>query len=135
MPEYFDVPADTLERVRACCAALPEVHEEPAWTGTRWRVRSRTFAHVIAVSGRTGPGGVAMPGEGEHVFVAFRSAGDELDALRHSGLPFLTLGWGREVVGLLLDDGTDWDEVAELVTESYCLLAPQKLVARVARPG
>jgi hypothetical protein len=31
-------------------------------------------------------------------------------------------------------DATDWDEVAELVTDSYCLLAPQRLVARVARP-
>lgn len=135
MPEYFDVPTATLERVRACCTALPEVLEEPAWTGIRWRVRARTFAHVIAVSGRTGPGGVAMPGDGEHVFVAFRAAGDELDALRHTGPPFLALGWGRDAVGLLLGDDTDWEEVAELVTESYCLLAPQKLVAQVARPG
>jgi hypothetical protein len=31
---------------------------------------------------------------------------------------------------VLRQDGTtDWDEVKELVTESYCLLAPKKLVA------
>jgi hypothetical protein len=31
-------------------------------------------------------------------------------------------------------DDVDWDEVEELVTESYCLLAPAKLAARVDRP-
>ena len=30
---------------------------------------------------------------------------------------------------------TDWAEVAELLTESYCVLAPKKLVALVDRPG
>jgi hypothetical protein len=34
----------------------------------------------------------------------------------------------------VLDDDVDWDEVAELLTESYCLLAPKKLVALVDRP-
>lgn len=35
---------------------------------------------------------------------------------------------------LLLSDETDWTEVAELVTESYCFLAPKKLLALVHRP-
>ena len=35
---------------------------------------------------------------------------------------------------MFVDDDTDWSEVAELVTESYCQLAPQRLVARVGRP-
>jgi hypothetical protein len=29
----------------------------------------------------------------------------------------------------------DWTEVAELLTESYCVQAPQKLVRQVRRPG
>jgi len=33
-----------------------------------------------------------------------------------------------------LEPATDWDEVAELMTESYCVLAPKKLVALVDRP-
>jgi hypothetical protein len=37
-------------------------------------------------------------------------------------------------MGLTLDAATDWDEVAELVVESYCVLAPRKLVALVDRP-
>ena len=36
-------------------------------------------------------------------------------------------GWGSNVVGLLLDDDTDWDEVVELLTDSYCLQAPARL--------
>ena len=36
---------------------------------------------------------------------------------------------------LVVDDATDWDEVCELVTESFCLMAPKRLAARVARPS
>ena len=36
---------------------------------------------------------------------------------------------------MILDDHVDWSEIAELLTESYCVLAPQKLVALVDRPG
>ena len=65
---------------------------------------------------------------------SFRSSGPELVALRNAGYPFAYAGWGRDVVGMVLDDATDWDEVAELLTESYCTLAPKKLQARVDRP-
>ena len=40
-----------------------------------------------------------------------------------------------DVVGMALDDDTDWDEVAELVTESYRFCAPQKLVRRLEHEG
>ena len=33
-----------------------------------------------------------------------------------------------------MDDGVDWAEVRELLTDSYCLLAPRRLVAAVDRP-
>jgi hypothetical protein len=36
---------------------------------------------------------------------------------------------------MILDEATDWVEVAELLTESYCLLAPKKLTAQVDRPA
>ena len=50
------------------------------------------------------------------------------------GHPFFRAGWGTNVMGLVLDDATDWDDVAELLTESYCIMAPKKLAARVVRP-
>ena len=41
-------------------------------------------------------------------------------------------GW----IGLRLDVGEiDWDEVGEFVTDSYCLVAPKRLAAQVARPS
>ena len=104
--------------------------------GTRWRIRKRTFAHVLTVEGRT---------DSAHTRAA---AGRRADDPRHlplvragardapldAGHPYFYAGWGRDVVGMILDGATDWAEVAELLTESYCVLAPKKLVALVDRP-
>lgn len=124
MSDYSDPPDDVVAKVRAACGHLPESYEEKAWAGTRWMVRQRNFAHVLGVD-RDG---------GHHVVLTFRSQGPELEVLRRIGHPFFTLGWGRDVMGMVIDADTDWDEVAELVTESFCMLAPKKLVARVDRP-
>ena len=35
---------------------------------------------------------------------------------------------------MLLDDDTDWDELAELLTDSYCLQAPASLAGLVPLP-
>lgn len=118
-----DVPKALEARVRSLCLALPDAHEEAAWVGTRWRIRTKTFAHVL---GLEEPDGAAM------VVLAFRSAGDEREALAGAGYPYLLLGWGRDAMGLVLDGRTDWVEAGELVAESYRLLAPKKLGALVA---
>lgn len=124
---YTDVVPEAVEaRLRELCLALPDAHEQPAWKGTRWMVRTRTFAHVL---------GVVVDDSDPMVVLAFRSAGEELETLRHAGPPFFVLGWGRDAIGMSLDDTTDWDEVRELVTESFCVMAPKKLVALVDRPA
>ena len=51
-------------------------------------------------------------------------------AFAHLGAPYFKAGWGGNVVGLLLDDDTDWQELAELLTDSYCLQAPARLAAQ-----
>ncbi|QGG96480.1 MmcQ/YjbR family DNA-binding protein [Actinomarinicola tropica] len=124
MSDYSDPPAEYVEALRPICLGLPETREETAWAGTRWMVRQRNFAQVLGVD-RAG---------GHHVVLTFRSQGQELQILQQVGHPFYRLGWGRDVLGMVLDDATDWDEVQELVTESYCVLAPKKLVAMVGRP-
>ncbi|WP_332644681.1 MmcQ/YjbR family DNA-binding protein [Aeromicrobium sp.] len=126
-----DVVPEFLDRVRAICMALPEAYEEPAWIGVRWRIRKRTFAHVVTVDDdSTSVFKEAFALEGEATAVTFRVLGDELLALREHGHPFYYAGWGRDVMGMHLDDSTDWDELGELLTDSYCVLAPKKLVVR-----
>jgi hypothetical protein len=120
-----EVPLAVEDRMRSLCLALPDAYEEPAWVGTRWRVRKRTFAHLL---------GIEDDGEDPSVVLAFRSTGEELEVLRHTGHPFFVLGWGRDALGMVVDDDTDWDEVRELVVESFCALAPQKLVSLLDRP-
>ncbi len=124
-PRYTgDVPPEIEDRLRTLCLRLPDAYEEPAWVGTRWMVRKRTFAHVLGIE----------VGADSFVVLTFRSAGEELEVLRHAGPPFITLGWGRDAMGVKLDDDTDWDEVRELLTESFCVLAPKRLIALVDRP-
>ena len=120
-----DVPDDVEARLREVCLELPDAYEERAWVGTRWMVRKRTFAHVL---------GVEIGHGYPLVVLSFRSTGEELEVLRYAGHPFFVLGWGRDAIGMVLDDETDWDEVRELVTESFCVLAPKKLIALVDRP-
>jgi hypothetical protein len=38
---------NVVARVAATALALPDAYEEDAWTGVRWRVRNKTFAHVL----------------------------------------------------------------------------------------
>ena len=121
MTDYADVPPEVLAKLRSLCLGLPEAFEEQAWAGTRWRIRKRTFAHVLTVDSADGP----------VTLVTFRSAGPELDALCMAGHPFFRPGSGNNVVGMVLDNDVDWQEVAELLTESYCILAPKRLVQLV----
>ena len=138
MTDYADVPPAILAALRSVCLSLPDASEQQAWAGARWQVRRRTFAHVLTVDSGGPAGGAGSEAgaaaDGLVTVMTFRSSGPELDALRRAGHPFFRPGWGNNVVGMVLDAATDWDEVAELVTESYCLMAPKKLVALVDRP-
>jgi hypothetical protein len=132
-----DVPAEILDRLRPVCLLFPQTYEEPAWMGIRWRIRTRTFAHVFTVDSddhRVIARAAAAGGEAS-CGLTFRSPVDEIDALVSGGPQFFKPSWAPDVVGILLDDDTGWTEVRELLTESYCLLAPKKLAAQVDRPS
>lgn len=122
--EYADVPEEVVAGLRSVCLGLPETVEKQVWAGTQWRVRNRMFAHVLSVDFADGPVTV----------MTFRASGPDLDALRSAGDPFFRPAWGTDLVGMVLSAGASWDEVTELVVESYCALAPTKLVAQVDRP-
>ena len=131
-PPRIEPSGEVVARIASTALSLPDACEEDAWTGVRWRVRNKTFAHVlVAQEGYTSAyrdvTGVTEP----TTVLTFRSSGDELSALANAGPPFYRPPWSPTVVGMVLDDDTDWDEVAELVTESYRFCAPQKLRHRL----
>ncbi len=110
-----------VRRIGRVLNALPECRQEEAWVGTHWQVGTATVAHVFG-------------GEDQQFRIVFRGEPDEVMAMQHLGPPYFRAGWGRNVVGMLLDDATDWEELAELLTDSYCVQAPRDLASRVPRP-
>ncbi|MBM0277362.1 MmcQ/YjbR family DNA-binding protein [Micromonospora tarensis] len=131
-----DVPPDVLARLRPICLGLPETYEEPAWVGIRWRVRRRTFAHVRTVEPDGQPVHERAAATDQPVCrLVFRSPLDEIAGLLGHGHPFYKPDWAANVLGMVLDDATDWDEVDELLTESYSMMAPKRLAALVGPPA
>ena len=116
------VPEAWVLRIDAILGRLPRCCHEPAWTGTRWRVGGVTVAHVFG-------------GEDQVFRITFRGDPDEVAAFEHMGAPYFRSGWGGNSIGMVLDEGTDWDELAELLTDSYCIQAPASLAQQVSRPA
>jgi hypothetical protein len=120
-----EVPEDIFERVRTLCLALPEVtvRVDGSLTTTRstahsFDIRRRSFCLLVA---REGPTGKPVP------LLVLRAGPDEREALLSIGHPFFASRAGRDRIGVLLTDDTDWEEIRELVTESYRSIAPKKL--------
>jgi len=135
MPEYdarmsapVEVPKDIVERVRTLCLALPEVtvRVDYSLTGTRSRaqsfdIRRRSFCLLVAMESTDGK---SVP------LLVLRADPDEREGLVSTGHPFFVPRRARQDrIGVWLTDNTDWEEIRELVTESYRLLAPKKLTA------
>ncbi len=128
MARRIEPTEDVVRRLRALAAPLPEAYEEDAWTGVRWRVRKRTFAHVMVAQEGYESAYFDITGVREPTTVlTFRSTGDELLALTHAGPPFYQPPWSPTIVGVVLDDDTDWVEIGELLVESYRFCSPLKL--------
>ncbi|GGO91145.1 hypothetical protein GCM10011584_24540 [Nocardioides phosphati] len=122
MAERPEPPPAWVDRIDATLGSLPQCKRVPAWTGTSWKVGAATVAHVFG-------------GEDQLIRLVVRAEPDEVMALQHLGPPYFKASWGANVVGLVLDGDTDWDEVAELLTDSYCVQAPSHLADQVPRPG
>ena len=87
----MDVPPEILDRLRRICRRLPEAYEEPAWIGTRWRIRSRTVAHVYVPDTKQNPV-YARYGEAPTV-MTFRVPLEDLLGLTANGFPFFRAPW------------------------------------------
>jgi predicted DNA-binding protein (MmcQ/YjbR family) len=112
-----------LKRVRALCLALPETFERETWEHPTFRVgggKGKIFC-TAAVDGST---------------CTMKSDPEEREALLAQGDPFFRPPYvgGKGWVGVRLNSHTDWDEVAELIATSYCLIAPERLARHVTTP-
>jgi predicted DNA-binding protein (MmcQ/YjbR family) len=122
-----EVPGDIVERIRTLCLALPEVTVRVDVSLTRARstahsfdIRRRSFCLLVA---REDSAGQPAP------LLVLRASPDERKALLSIGHPFHASRAGRDRIVVMLTDHTDWEEIGELVTESYRILAPKKLTA------
>ena len=118
------MPPRPLTRLRKLCLALPEAHEVEAWGEPTFRVRNKLFAmHASAgnhhTQGRESVWCKAASGNQE-LMVRFKPK-------RFFVPPYVgTSGW----VGVYIDDAkVDWEELGELLKDSYRLVAPKKLAA------
>jgi hypothetical protein len=115
---------DAVQRLTRIAEALPEGELTRHDRHARLAVRDRTFAWLTDDHHGDGILGVtvkATPEEGEMLLAA-----DPERFYRPSYLG--ARGW----IALRLDTrDVDWDEVADLVTGSYRLVAPKRLVARL----
>jgi hypothetical protein len=132
MAEHREAPAKVVARLRSVCLALPEAYEEQAWVGTRWRIRKQTFAHVLMVVAGWPPAyAQALGAAGPACVLTFRSQVAVANVHSYATAPFFRPRWWPDIVGMVIDAKTDWDEVAHLVSESYRVMAPNKLADAV----
>ena len=115
-----EVPKDIAERVRTLCLALPEVTVRVDGWAQSFDIRRRSFCLLVA---REDPAGKPVP------LLVLRADPDEREALLSIDRPFFASRAGRDRIGVVITGDTDWEEIRELLTESYRVLAPKKLTA------
>lgn len=111
-------------RLREVCLAFPDAEERPfgGHTSPSFRVRDKIFAMVNEA--RTTLTCKAPPGA-QGVLVGAKPA-------RFFVPPYVgRRGW----VGIRLDADLDWDEIADLVEQSYRMTAPRRLGAALDGHG
>jgi predicted DNA-binding protein (MmcQ/YjbR family) len=112
-----------LDRLRTICLALPEAIERETWGAATFRVREKIFAMGGLTDGRARVSCKARPGQ--------QAALVQADPARFFVPPYVgPKGW----LGVYLGDGTDWDELADLIEESYRMTAPKRVAALLDQP-
>jgi len=116
-----------LGRLRRLCLALPEAHEVEAWGEPTFRVKNKLFAMYASAATHHGNGRPSVwckAAEGNQGLMV-RAASDRFFIPPYVG----PSGW----VGVWLDRGPDWAELADLLRDAYLLVAPKRLVVLVRR--
>ncbi|HEX2849431.1 MAG TPA: MmcQ/YjbR family DNA-binding protein [Acidimicrobiales bacterium] len=113
-----------LARVRAICLALPSTTERPSHGSPAWFVNDKkTF--VMYLDNHHGDGRLALwCAAPEGVQAALVAEEPE----RFFRPPYVGhRGW----LGVRLDRGVEWEEIAAIVEDAYRVVAPKRLVAEL----
>jgi hypothetical protein len=117
------MPANPIIKLRKIALALPEAHEVEAWGTPTFRVKNKLFAMYAKAETHVGRDrdGVwckAAPGQ-QNMMV-------DAEPQKFFVPPYVgPSGW----VGIWLDGtAVDWPEVAELLRDSFAMIAPKKLL-------
>lgn len=121
-----ELPVAIVARMRTLLTPRGGVVEEPAWTGVRWRYRSTTIAHIVMIADGWPPAYAhAAATNGPQCVLTVRCPREEVEALAAAGRPYFAPPWGvawtPSVLGIRLDDATDWTIIAEHIDASYQL--------------
>jgi predicted DNA-binding protein (MmcQ/YjbR family) len=123
-----------LSKITKLCLALPEATRRDTGRHAAFLVRDKTFAYYL--DDHHGDGMVAL--------CTKMALGENADRVASDPARFYLPAYigPRGWVGLRLDAGAvDWDEAAELLHESYRLVAPKRLAGlgaaarEKAKPG
>jgi len=114
------VGGDAIARLRDICLSLPEASERAfgGHAAPSFRVRDKLFL-MTSEDGRS---------------MTFKAAPGVQEALvRAAPRRFFVPAYvgGKGWVGAWLDVGPDWQEIAELVEDSYRMIAPRRLSAQL----
>jgi hypothetical protein len=113
-----------LERLRRICLRYPEAVEDGGVGDPTFKVHGKIFAMRHGHEGRPSMWCKAPPG--------VQAALVETSPGRFFVPPYVGHhGW----VGAWLDTRQDWEELADLVDESYRMTAPKTLLRRLPTPG
>ena len=117
------MPPRPLTRLRKLCLALPEAHEVEAWGEPTFRVRNKMFATDASSGNHHGAGRPAVwckAGAGNQQLMVAAAP------TRFFVPPYVgPSGW----IGVWLDEKVDWQELKDLLRDSYTLIAPKRLAA------
>ena len=114
-----------LDQLRAICLAFPGVTERPSHGAPSFFVRNKNCFLMLWATGH-------HDNDFPHVWCAAPPGAQEeliaTDPERFFRPPYVGhRGW----LGVRLDRGTGWDEIAELCADAYRTVAPSRLVAEL----
>ena len=114
-----------VDRMRAICAALPEVEERPSHSAPTWFVRGKKSFVMLWEAGHHG-------NQFPHLWCA-APPGAQAELLETEPDRFFRPPYvgGRGWLGVRLDGDVDWDEIAALCRDAFRVVAPKTLAAQV----